>query len=286
MCCVFPVENHRKKYRVVTAVLKMDQAVASELVDFIYSRSGYHTIVCDATGTIIADSAKSRIGIVHGGSKRILTTDIDTIIVTKEDAAASDGQMKPGANLAVKDGGVKIGSFGIAGNPQVVEPIVKIAAGLVIARLRDKETAAKISQHVGDLYAALEQAAAAIQQLSASSQELAATSQDAATLSKEATEKVNNTTEILELIKRVAQQTNLLGLNAAIDAARAAELGRGFAVVADEVRKLADESSRSVGKINAMLDQFRIAVDKVLKNVEQNSAIPRSRPNPPRRSPA
>jgi methyl-accepting chemotaxis protein len=75
------------------------------------------------------------------------------------------------------------------------------------------------------------------------------------------------------MIKRVAQQTNLLGLNAAIEAARAGDLGRGFAVVADEVRKLADESSRSVGEINTMLNQFRFSVEQVLKNVEHNSTI-------------
>ncbi len=254
-------------------MLKMDPSVASELVDFIYGRTGYHTIVCDTTGTIIADSAKTRVGIVHGGSKKILTTDIEAIIVTEEDAAASDGKMKPGANMAIKDNGEKIGSFGIAGDPKVVEPIVKIAAGLVLSRLQDNETSTKVSQLVSDLYSALEQAAAAIEQLSASSQELASTSQEAASLSREASQKVNNTTEILEMIKRVAQQTNLLGLNAAIEAARAGELGRGFAVVADEVRKLADESSRSVGEINAMLNQFRLSVEQVLKNVEQNSTI-------------
>jgi methyl-accepting chemotaxis protein len=253
--------------------MKIDPSVASELVDFIYDRTGYHTIVCDATGTIIADSARTRVGIVHGGSKKIMTTDIDTIIVTEEDAAASDGKMKPGANMAIKDNGEKIGSFGIAGDPKIVEPIVKIAAGLVLSRLQDKETSTRISLLVGNLYSALEQAAAAIEQLSASSQELASTSQEAASLSREASQNVNNTTEILDMIKRVAQQTNLLGLNAAIEAARAGDLGRGFAVVADEVRKLADESSRSVGEINTMLNQFRFSVEQVLKNVEHNSTI-------------
>ena len=253
-------------------MLKIDTDVADELVNFIFSRTGYHTIVCDLSGTIIADSAKTRVGMVHAGAKKILTSDIDLIIITEEDAA-SDSRMKPGANMAVKDAGTKIGTFGIAGNPQIVEPIVKIAAGLIIARLRDKETTTRVRQHAADIYAALEQAAAAIEELTASSEELAATSQEAASRSKEASEKVNNTTEILDLIRRVAQQTNLLGLNAAIEAARAGEQGRGFAVVADEVRKLADESSRSVGEINNMLNQFRTSVEKVLTNVEQNTTI-------------
>lgn len=254
-------------------MLKIEPSVGSELVDFIFGRTGYHTIVCDNTGTIIADSAKTRLGVTHGGARKIMSSSIDSIIVTEEDAATSGGQMKAGANLAIISDGVKIGTFGIAGNPTIVEPIVKIAAGLVTNRLQDLETANKIRQYVSEMYSSLEQAAAAIEELSASSQELSASSQQAAVLSTEAARQVNNTTEILELIRRVAQQSNLLGLNAAIEAARAGEQGRGFAVVADEVRKLADESHRSVGEINNMLNQFRASVEKVLHNVEQSSAI-------------
>jgi sugar diacid utilization regulator len=254
-------------------MLKIDPCVASELTDFIFKRTSYNTIVCDNSGTIIADSAKTRIGVAHAGAQKILSSDLEIIAVTEEDAAASDGKMKAGVNLPIMSEGVKIGTFGIAGNPTIVEPIVKIAAGLIINRLQDLETGNKIRQYVSEMYSSLEQAAAAIEELSASSQELAASSQKAAALSSEAARQVNNTTEILDLIRRVAQQSNLLGLNAAIEAARAGEQGRGFAVVADEVRKLADESSRSVGEINNMLNQFRASVEKVLHNVEQSSAI-------------
>lgn len=118
----------------------------------------------------------------------------------------------------------------------------------------------KIRSISGELAASAQEFTAGMEEISAGARQLSEVSGELGKLSAELAETIRNTDEIVAFIKNISDQTNLLGLNAAIESARVGEAGRGFGVVAEEVRKLAAVSADSVKNIAASLKKTQNSI--------------------------
>ncbi|MEW6624202.1 MAG: methyl-accepting chemotaxis protein [Bacillota bacterium] len=115
----------------------------------------------------------------------------------------------------------------------------------------------------------LEEITESLDEISSGADNIAASTQEIVDQGKSTIESVRSTDKILQYIKKISDQANMLGLNASIEAARAGEQGRGFAVVADEIRKLSVETKNSVGEINQIINTIKDKVEKMVTLVNE-----------------
>jgi methyl-accepting chemotaxis protein len=114
----------------------------------------------------------------------------------------------------------------------------------------------------------LEEGSGVIKETLGSIENISTTVGDAANTISELNGHTQQISEIIGVIRGIADQTNLLALNAAIEAARAGEQGRGFAVVADEVRNLASRSAASTQQITGMISKIQSGADASIRSME------------------
>ncbi len=189
----------------------------------------------------------------------------------------------------------------------VVGRVAEVGAKLAGATRMSAATAKETSASAQGQQIEVEQVATAMEQMSATVQEVACNTGNAVdaaanaeTAAQQGSEKVGEVVEgiralaaevergmetvrnleekstgigtVLDVIKNIAEQTNLLALNAAIEAARAGEAGRGFAVVADEVRTLAQRTQESTVEIEHMIEQIRQGIGAAVTAMQSGSA--------------
>ena len=241
----------------------IDPQVADRIIDFIFRSTGRNTIVCDAGGTIVAAQVRSRVGTVHTAAQKMLRDGSADAKVTAAEEEASGGVIKAGVNLPIRYQGRTIGSFGIAGDPGMTEPIALIAAGMIAKELHGQEVAQKLLAHATYLDESITQVLGMVDLANAGQAKVTRLMGEILEHIENSMVDIEQTHKVVDTIKSIASKTHMLAINAAIEASHAQEYGRTFAVVAREVRDLSEESAQSTRTIRKAQSHLQHSMNTV-----------------------
>jgi hypothetical protein len=147
----------------------------------------------------------------------------------------------------------------------------RVLGAIGIARNLNKQ--GKIEEEAENIFSSLQETEASISLIAVNSQKISSSVKKIVESSELTERRIKETDGILKLIKDISVQSNMLAINASIEAVRAGAAGKGFAVVADEMRKLSQVSSDSANKISALLTDVRKAMEDVFREISTASTV-------------
>ena len=145
----------------------------------------------------------------------------------------------------------------------------EVVAIVSVSKSIEKE--AKIEEMTSKLFSAMEQLNVGIEEVASSSQQLSTFIKEIDEFSSQTEEKIKNIDSLIEDIKSISNHSNLLALNASIEAARAGDAGRGFSVVAKEMGKLSSLSKDSAEKVSRSLLDIKKAIEFISEKIRGTS---------------
>lgn len=163
--------------------------------------------------------------------------------------------------------------FGVAFNVisvPVLDEQRKLAGALTLILSREKEERIAIVSE--ELASSVTQMNDWAQHIAGSAMQLASSITEITTECQHVVEAVVDNSKVIDIVKNIADRSNLLGLNAAIQAAQAGEFGRTFGVVASEIRAMAEQSRQSSEQILKSMSSMKRKVDSMMKEMESESA--------------
>lgn len=235
----------------------------NEILDACSKLVPYLKILFDDDIAIAINSTDYCLEFVHNDNIPMNAKKGDKLISTSAAYRSMQEKRIINTNVPKEVYGVPIKSISVPVEDNDGEVIGCIA---VARSVKKEEEMMEVSKN---LSLALDQMSSAITNISTGMQNAGKYSEDILINMKTADKKTQDTDEIIEFIRNIANQTNLLGLNAAIEASRAGDVGRGFNVVATEIRKLSSSSNESIKKIESIIKEIQKSVSMVTGNVNE-----------------